>query len=297
MSAHASPSLDLLGADPVGNAGGPLTVSSHLWDPHSIGPVDPSWSPRAGDRVLALPRRCGGHGLARWQALGCAVTALAFDAEAHDVDYPQVAEQLEALRPQWLIAGLATWLFPHELDVLREACGRCGTRLLIDLAAVEDLVIGGLFQQELRASAPDRVGLARAMVSSALGLALALESEGVRVLFRHRGWTRSHTLVLWRPQAARAVETLAAAGLQVRSTALAWDGAGARSGLVISTRNLVRQGLGPQDMPRLASGLAGALAGLPPDRLRRRLAPLLDRSPTTLHPAGRSRPAHPRRSP
>jgi len=103
---------------------------------------------------------------------------------------------------------------------------------------------------------------ARAMVDTARALATALLAEGLPVFASERGGTLSHQLALRAAQGGQAMaRSLGAAGLLCCGIGLPdYVVPGDLSGLRLGTPEIVRLGLTPADMPRLAGMIARVLA-------------------------------------
>ena len=103
---------------------------------------------------------------------------------------------------------------------------------------------------------------ARAMIDTAQALAASLHAEGLPVFAIERGGTGSHQVALRAAQGGQAMaRTLGAAGLLCCGIGL--PGAevpGDLNGLRLGTPEIVRLGLSPPDMPRLARLIARVLA-------------------------------------
>jgi glycine hydroxymethyltransferase len=106
------------------------------------------------------------------------------------------------------------------------------------------------------------------MIETAKALASSLASEGITIFGAPAGYTRSHQFAV---EAAAygggqtASQTLRKAGFLTCGIGLPIDPvAGDLNGLRIGTPELVRWGLTPEDMPRMASLIARALRGNDP---------------------------------
>ena len=104
-----------------------------------------------------------------------------------------------------------------------------------------------------------------AMRETAQALAAALDALGLPVFARSRGFTQSHQLALEAARwggGQRAARTLAEGGLLACGIGLPVAPVeGDVNGLRLGVPEIVRLGLGPQDMPVLAGWIARALAG------------------------------------
>ncbi len=104
-----------------------------------------------------------------------------------------------------------------------------------------------------------------AMRETAQALAAALDALGLPVFARSRGFTQSHQLALEAARwggGQRAARTLAEGGLLACGIGLPVAPVeGDVNGLRLGVPEIVRLGLGPQDMPMLAGWIARALAG------------------------------------
>jgi glycine hydroxymethyltransferase len=113
---------------------------------------------------------------------------------------------------------------------------------------------------------------AKAMAGTAKALADHLAAEGLTIYARERGYTSSHQFAL---EASRHGGGQTAARhlrrANILSCGIGLPGPSMRSdvnGLRLGTPEIVRRGMGPEDMGELARLIAGALEGdLPPERL------------------------------
>jgi len=113
---------------------------------------------------------------------------------------------------------------------------------------------------------------AKAMAATATALADNLAAEGLTIYARERGYTSSHQFAL---EASRhgggqtAAKRLRRAN--ILSSGIGLPGPSMRSdvnGLRLGTPEIVRRGMGPEDMGELARMIAGGLEGdVPPERL------------------------------
>ncbi len=103
---------------------------------------------------------------------------------------------------------------------------------------------------------------ARAMVDTAQALAAALHAEGLPVFATDRGGTRSHQVAIEAAGGGQAMaRVLGPAGLLCCGIGLPLtEVPGDLNGLRLGTPEIVRLGLTPADMPRLASMIARVLA-------------------------------------
>jgi glycine hydroxymethyltransferase len=104
---------------------------------------------------------------------------------------------------------------------------------------------------------------ARMMVETAKALATALDAEGVPIFLRHRGFTSSHQFAV---EAARfgggqaAAKRLRQANILASGIGLPVEPvAGDLNGLRLGTPEIVRWGMEPEHMPKLASLIARGL--------------------------------------
>jgi glycine hydroxymethyltransferase len=108
---------------------------------------------RRGDRVLELTRADGGHQVAgRMLALplfDLEVHDLAFDSRAYNVDTPRALEQIDRIRPRFVILGSSYFLFPHPIAALAAAVHERGGLVVYDASHVLGLIAGKRFQRPL----------------------------------------------------------------------------------------------------------------------------------------------------
>ena len=108
---------------------------------------------RPGDRVLELSRSAGGHGLAARMIeaplFRLDVGDLAFNATSFNIDVTRAVDQIGRLRPQFVVLGASTFLFPHPVRELSTAAHSVGGVVLYDASHVLGLIVGHSFQSPL----------------------------------------------------------------------------------------------------------------------------------------------------
>ena len=150
-----------------------------------FGALDP------GDSVMALPMRYGGHytylGGGYPDVQGLNIT----DVPCYGDDYPEVdlellAEEVERVKPRWVVVGSATLLFPYPLREIAEIAGRVGASILYDGAHILGLAPNGQFQDPLHEGAAVMTGSTQKTLGGPVGGLILMHDEGVaeRVISR-----------------------------------------------------------------------------------------------------------------
>ena len=106
-----------------------------------------------GDLVVEVGQEGGGHRLAAKLAqaplVDLSVTFLPFDSTAFNVDADAAAKLIGDARPRLVVLGSSTFLHPHPVSRLREACDAAGATLVYDGSHVMGLLAAGRFQDPL----------------------------------------------------------------------------------------------------------------------------------------------------
>ncbi len=128
----------------------------------------------SGDRVMALPLKYGGH----YTYLGGSYPGVQSlniaDVPCYGDDYPIVnlellADDMERVRPKWLIVGSATLLFPYPLREMAEIAGSVGANILYDGAHIMGLAPNGQFQDPLHEGAAAMTGSTQKTLAGPVG--------------------------------------------------------------------------------------------------------------------------------
>lgn len=110
-----------------------------------------------GSLVLEVGREGGGHRLgaklAEAPLIDLRVHSLPFDPISFNVDSAAAARQIIERRPRLVILGSSTFLHPHPVSALAEACGAVGAVLAYDGSHVLGLLAANRFQAPLREGA------------------------------------------------------------------------------------------------------------------------------------------------
>lgn len=112
---------------------------------------------RPGDLVMEVGQEGGGHRLAAKLAeaplIDLRVEFLPFDPIAFNVDADAAVAAIQSARPRVVVLGSSTFLHPHPVGALAEACAGVGATLAYDASHVMGLIAAGRFQDPLREGA------------------------------------------------------------------------------------------------------------------------------------------------
>ena len=137
-----------------------------------------------GDSVMALPLKYGGHytylGGSYPGVQGLKIT----DVPCFGDDYPQVnlellADEVERVKPKWIVVGSATLLFPYPLAEIAEIAGNAGARVLFDGAHILGLAPNGQFQDPLHEGAAVMTGSTQKTLGGPVGGLILTHDEDV----------------------------------------------------------------------------------------------------------------------
>jgi glycine hydroxymethyltransferase len=110
-----------------------------------------------GDLVMEIGQEGGGHRLAAKLAqaplIDLRVEFLPFDPEAFNVDVTAAETAIRARRPRVVVLGSSTFLHPHPVAALSDACAQVGAMLVYDGSHVMGLLAAGRFQRPLEEGA------------------------------------------------------------------------------------------------------------------------------------------------
>ncbi|MEU1513300.1 DegT/DnrJ/EryC1/StrS family aminotransferase [Streptomyces sp. NPDC005811] len=108
---------------------------------------------RPGDTIAVLSPEAGGHASHHAHATagvrGLNVSHLPYSSTDLDVDAGLLDRFLATHRPKLVLVGGSVSLFPHRLDVLREAADRVGALLAYDASHTAGLIAAGYVQDPL----------------------------------------------------------------------------------------------------------------------------------------------------
>jgi glycine hydroxymethyltransferase len=110
-----------------------------------------------GDLVMEIGPNGGGHRLAAKLAqaplIDLKVEFLPFDGEAFNVDVSGAQTAIRSARPRVVVLGSSTFLHPHPVAPIAEACAEIGAPLVYDGSHVMGLLVAGRFQHPLEEGA------------------------------------------------------------------------------------------------------------------------------------------------
>ena len=139
---------------------------------------------KAGDRVMALSEKYGGHDT--YQSVGYpgAYSLDVSEVPCYGEDYPIVnlellADELERVKPKWVIVGSATMLFPYPLREIADMAGAVGARVHYDGAHILGLAPNGQFQDPLHEGASVMTGSTQKTLGGPLGGLILMHDEDV----------------------------------------------------------------------------------------------------------------------
>jgi glycine hydroxymethyltransferase len=103
-----------------------------------------------GDRVMMVPGASGGYAasgfLAKSQLERC---DFPFDRERWNIKVEEARQAITNIKPELVVFGASTFLFPHPLHELIATCREVGAAVIYDGAHVLGLIAGGQFQDPL----------------------------------------------------------------------------------------------------------------------------------------------------
>ena len=127
-----------------------------------------------GDRVVALPVKYGGHYSYRDGSYAGMRGVEFTDMPCYGEDYPVVnlellAEEVERVRPRWVMVGSATSLFPYPLKEISEIAHGAGAQVFFDGAHILGLAVAGQFQDPLHEGAAVMTGSTQKTLGGPIG--------------------------------------------------------------------------------------------------------------------------------
>ena len=103
-----------------------------------------------GDRVMMVPGAGGGYAasgfLAKNQLERC---DFPFDRDRWNINVAEARQAITAIKPNLVVFGASTFLFPHPITDLIETCREIGAAVIFDGAHVLGLIAGGQFQDPI----------------------------------------------------------------------------------------------------------------------------------------------------
>lgn len=110
-----------------------------------------------GDLVMEIGPEGGGHRLAAKLAqaplVDLRVEFLPFDGSEFNVDVSAAQAAIRAGKPRLVVLGSSTFLHPHPVGPIAEACAEVGATLAYDGSHVMGLLVAGRFQRPLEEGA------------------------------------------------------------------------------------------------------------------------------------------------
>ena len=149
-----------------------------------------------GDRIMALPLKYGGHYTYREGGYPGARGLEISEIPCHGEDYPEVnlellAQEVERVRPAWLVVGSATLLYPYPLEEMAEIARSFGARIMYDGAHILGLAAGGQFQDPLHEGAAVMTGSTQKTLAGPVGGMVLMNDPEVD----ERVSTKANTLI------------------------------------------------------------------------------------------------------
>ena len=137
-----------------------------------------------GDRIMALPLKYGGHYTYLGGSYPGVQSLQISDVPCYGDDYPIVdlellADELERVKPKWLIVGSATLLFPYPLSDIAAMVRGVGARILFDGAHILGLAPNGQFQDPLHEGAAVMTGSTQKTLGGPVGGLILMHDEDV----------------------------------------------------------------------------------------------------------------------
>ena len=136
-----------------------------------------------GDRVIGLSQRYGGHysysdsfaserGL-EWTDIPC------YGEEIPEINLEALADEVDRVKPRWLMVGSATSMFPYPLREMADIAESIGARIFFDGAHFLGLSAGGQFQDPLAEGATVMTGSTQKTLPGPVGGMILMRDEDV----------------------------------------------------------------------------------------------------------------------
>ena len=136
-----------------------------------------------GDRVIGLSEKYGGHysyvdsfaserGL-EWTNMPC------YGEEIPEINLELLADEVDRVKPKWLMVGSATSMFPYPLRELSEIAASVGARIFFDGAHFLGLAAGGQFQNPLAEGATVMTGSTQKTLPGPIGGMILMRDQDV----------------------------------------------------------------------------------------------------------------------
>ncbi len=136
-----------------------------------------------GDRVIGLPERYGGHysysdsfateRSLEWTDIPC------YGEDIPEINLELLADEVDRVRPKWLMVGSATSMFPYPLREMSEIARGVGARIFFDGAHFLGLSAGGQFQDPLAEGATVMTGSTQKTLPGPVGGMVLMRDEDV----------------------------------------------------------------------------------------------------------------------
>ena len=141
----------------------------------------------AGERVIALSPKYGGH-YSYLEDSYAGVRGLEFtEMPCYGEDYAVInlellAQEVERVKPKWLMVGSSTLLFPYPLKEIADIAHGSGAQIFYDGAHIMGLAAGGQFQDPLHEGATVMTGSTQKTLPGPVGGLVLMNDPGVAEL-------------------------------------------------------------------------------------------------------------------
>ena len=136
-----------------------------------------------GDRVIGLPEKYGGHysysdsfaseRRLEWTDIPC------YGEDIPEINLELLADEVDRVKPKWLMVGSATSMFPYPLREMSEIAGNVGARIFFDGAHFLGLAAGGQFQDPLAEGAAVMTGSTQKTLPGPIGGMILMQDQDV----------------------------------------------------------------------------------------------------------------------
>ena len=136
-----------------------------------------------GDRVIGLSEKYGGHysysdsfaseRSLEWTEMPC------YGDEIPEINLELLADEVDRVKPKWLMVGSATSMFPYPLREMSDIADSVGARIFFDGAHFLGLSAGGQFQNPLGEGATVMTGSTQKTLPGPVGGMILMRDEDV----------------------------------------------------------------------------------------------------------------------
>jgi glycine hydroxymethyltransferase len=136
-----------------------------------------------GDRVIGLSEKYGGHysysdsfaseRSLEWTEIPC------YGDEIPEINLELLADEVDRVKPKWLMVGSATSMFPYPLREMSDIADSVGARIFFDGAHFLGLSAGGQFQNPLGEGATVMTGSTQKTLPGPVGGMILMRDEDV----------------------------------------------------------------------------------------------------------------------